>query len=218
VAPYPQTPWPTTTVAGGSAGLDLASQMAYWLAQLGLQRELGMPNITGFFEEYETIHGPKSLDEMRQELAIASEGSLDTAGMTATQIVQEYGKVTGQPVKTLRKPTMAYQQFLASKSGPIDYQMYQALNGKPGFGSMTGTPSWEAFAANQLGNDAWSPPTGTTQPIQMRPQEWLNLGQSGQEMYSSNLRALGVDDRDALQYMQNAWPKGQANPWSAWNS
>lgn len=208
--------FPTQTLAGGGAGLDLAAQMALALANIDLQRQLGMAGVTGFYEEYQTIHGPRTVSQMREELTLASGGMDKFASMSDTEIVAEYGRVTGQNVQAVRKPTLAYQQFLGSKSGPIDYQMYKALNAKPGFGQMTMTPSWEAFAAQELGNDAWAPPTETTQPIKMTPGTWNNLGQSGQEMYASNLRALGIDQRDALQYMANAFPQGRGSEWSRW--
>jgi hypothetical protein len=159
-------------VVGGEMGLDGEQQMAQFLADLMLRDWSTRANVTGYHTVYQTANGQMSVDQMREELAMS-----DPVWKTKsnTEVIAEYGKVTGTPVQTVQTPTLGREQYYANLaaqlSGPRDWIKYQNMMAQMPEGSMGGledvfkrqlawgavspTDSWEnAFARFYAGQQA----------------------------------------------------------------
>jgi hypothetical protein len=211
-APPQMASW---TMAGGNQGLDQAGSLATTLAQLGLQDYSTRAGVTGYYTQYMTQGGPKTIAQMREEL-IAAGGGDWARQATDTDIFNNYNKTAVGGVQAQQMPTLARQQWLGSMSGPQDWVKYAAANGGKGaFGQMEGGPSWEQEFAKMMGNES-AIPQEVRQPTSIQPQQWQNSGPVGQAMQQGLWSAQGLDPTDAYRVMANAWPTGRANPYTKW--
>jgi len=158
-----------------------------------LLQDLGLATapITGSGQAstYNTINGPRTVQQMRDELVKASGGMDEWRVAPDDRVVSEYGKVTGRPVS-------------AAGVGTGDTNLGLAA----GLGGTATTPTAQAQTGQTAGNVA-------PLPYQINPAVWDSLSDTAKVMILSSAEAGNTPSGawsadDYLRQLEAARPKG----------